>query len=174
MSTLLAAQVREEINAIAARYPRKEAALLPVLHLLQGLSGAITPAEEALAAEALGLEPIRVREVVTFYTMLMKRPAGTHIIRVCINLSCTMAGSDAVLGRLREALGIGPGETTADGTFTLVTAECLGNCDRAPCLQVDGEDHGPVDADTVMGFLAGLKPNAGFGAGSGPGERGDS
>jgi NADH-quinone oxidoreductase subunit E len=172
MSEILADKVIEEIGGIAARYPRKEAALLPVLHFLQGLSGAITPAEEALAAEALGLDPIRVREAVTFYTMLRARRAGTHILRVCINLSCTMAGSDSVLERLREALGIGPGETTADGAFTLVTAECLGNCDRAPCLQVDGEDHGPVDAVTLMSLLAALRHEEGFGKGNVPGERG--
>lgn len=172
MNSALAAKVREEIDGIAARYPRGEAALLPVLHLLQGLSGAITPDEEALAAEALGLDPIRVREAVTFYTMLRTRRAGTHIIRVCINLSCTMAGSASVLERLREALGIGPGETTADGAFTLVTAECLGNCDRAPCLQIDGEDYGPVDDAAILGILTALRSNEGLGTGKVPGERG--
>lgn len=156
MNPALSAEVRERIRGIAARYPNKEAALLPVLHLLQGLSGAITPVEEEQAAEALGLDPVRVREVVTFHTMFRARRAGTHHIQVCINLSCAMAGSASVLARLRERLGIVPGETTADGKFTLATVECLGNCDRAPCITIDGEEHGPVEAAAVDGLLSAL------------------
>ncbi len=174
MSPVLSAEVREEIRAIMSRYPRGEAALLPVLHLLQRLTGAITPVEERQAAEALGIDPIRVREVVTFHTMFRTRRAGTHVIQVCINLSCTMAGSASVLDRLREGLGIGPGETTADGKFTLVTAECLGNCDRAPCLTVDGEEHGPVDADAIDGILAALRREEGLGGQNTSPERGKS
>ena len=152
--------IREAIRAVAARYPRREAALLPVLHLLQGRSGAITPVEEALAAGELGLDPIRIREAVTFYEMLRMRPAGTHILRVCVNLSCTMAGAEDVLGFIRERLGIGPGETTVDGRITLITSECLGNCGKAPCLQVDGEDHGPVGAREADVILAALEAAA--------------
>jgi NADH-quinone oxidoreductase subunit E len=171
MNSVLSAEVREAIRGIAARYPHKEAALLPVLHLLQRLSGAVTPVEEEQAAQALGIDPIRVREVVTFHTMFRTRRAGTHVIQVCINLSCSMAGSEAVLDRLRAGLGIGPGETTADGKFTLVTVECLGNCDRAPCLTVDGDEHGPVDADAIDGLLAAVCREDGLGAGNTSGER---
>lgn len=174
MSKVLSSEVREEIRAIASRYPRAEAALLPVLHLLQRRAGAITPVEEQQAAEALGLDPIRVREVVTFHTMFRARPVGTHLIELCVNLSCTMAGSEAVLSRLREGLGIGPGETTADGNFTLVTAECLGNCDRAPCLTVDGEDHGPVYAGEIDRLLAALRREESVGEGSRSRGRGKS
>lgn len=157
MNSALSAEVRERIRAMAARYPHKEAALLPVLHLLQDLSGAITPVEEGLAAEALGLDPVRVREVVTFHTMFRARRAGTHHIQVCINLSCAIAGSAPVLARLRERLSIGPGETTADGMFTLTTVECLGNCDRAPCVTIDGEEHGSVDPAAIDGLLSSLE-----------------
>jgi|WetSurMetagenome_2_1015567.scaffolds.fasta_scaffold533702_2 NADH:ubiquinone oxidoreductase subunit E len=156
MSPALPAEVLEEIRGIAARYPRKEAALLPVLHLLQNRSGAVTPVEEEQVAEALGIDPIRVREVVSFHTMFRTKPNGTHVIEVCINLSCTMAGSRAVLDRLREGLGIDPCGTTADGQITLVTVECLGNCDRAPCLKVDGEERGPVDIAAIEGLLTDL------------------
>ncbi len=174
MSPILSAEMLEEIRGIAARYPRKEAALLPVLHLLQGGSGAITPVEEEQAAEALGIDPIRVREVVTFHTMFRTRRAGTHVIEVCVNLSCTMAGSEAVLDRLRERLGIGPGETTADGKFTLATIECLGNCDRAPCLTVDGEELGPVKADAIDGILRALIRKESPGAENAPWDGGKS
>ncbi len=157
MNPVLPAEVRERIRGIAARYPHKEAALLPVLRFLQDLSGAITPVEEGQAAEALGLDPVRVREVVTFHTMFRNRMVGAHHIQVCINLSCAMAGSASILVRLRERLGIGPGETTADGKFTLAAVECLGNCDRAPCVTVDGEEHGPFDPAAIDGLLSSLE-----------------
>jgi NADH-quinone oxidoreductase E subunit len=132
----------DEVRAVASRFPRKEAALLPVLRVLQRVSGALGPAEEEMAAELLGLEPVRVREVVRFYSLFRQKPSGRHIIRVCINLSCSMAGAGTSLAGLQTRLGIKPGETTSDGRFTLLTVECLGNCDQAPCLMVDTDDHG--------------------------------
>lgn len=147
MSRGFAPSVLDEVRAIAARYPRREAALLPVLRFLQKISGALGRAEEEMAAELLGLEPVRVREVVTFYSLFRQKPAGRHMIRVCINLSCSMAGAERSLAGLQNKLGIGPGETTPDGRFTLFTVECLGNCDQAPCLMVDDDDYGRVQED---------------------------
>ncbi len=147
MSQGFAPWVLDEVRAIAARYPRREAALLPVLRLLQRISGALGRAEEEMAAELLGLEPVRVREAVTFYSLFRQKPAGRHLIRVCVNLSCSMAGAERSLTSLQAKLGIGPGETTPDGTFTLFTVECLGNCDQAPCLMVDDDDYGRVRED---------------------------
>jgi len=142
MSHGFAPRVLDEVRAVASRFPRKEAALLPVLRVLQRVSGALGPAEEEMAAELLGLEPVRVREVVRFYSLFRQKPSGRHIIRVCINLSCSMAGAGTSLAGLQTRLGIKPGETTSDGRFTLLTVECLGNCDQAPCLMVDTDDHG--------------------------------
>jgi len=142
MSHGFAPRVLDEVRAVASRFPRKEAALLPVLRVLQRVSGALGPAEEEMAAELLGLEPVRVREVVRFYSLFRQKPSGRHIIRVCINLSCSMAGAGTSLAGLQTRLGIKPGETTSDGRFTLLTGECLGNCDQAPCLMVDTDDHG--------------------------------
>ena len=145
--------VLDEVRAVAARYPRREAALLPVLRVLQRVSGALGRAEEELAAELLGLEPIRVREAVTFYSLFRQKPAGRHIIQVCINLSCSMAGAGRSLAALQTRLGIGSGETTSDGRFTLLTVECLGNCDQAPCLMVDEDDHGRVQKEQLDEIL---------------------
>jgi len=142
MSHGFAPRVLDEVHAVAARYPRKESALLPVLRVLQRVTGALGPAEEELAVDLLGLEPVRVREVVRFYSLFRQKPSGRHIIRVCINLSCSMAGAGTSLAGLQTRLGIKPGETTSDGRFTLLTVECLGNCDQAPCLMVDADDHG--------------------------------
>jgi len=146
--------VLDEVRAVAARYPRREAALLPILRVLQRVSGVLGRAEEELAAELLGFEPIRVREAVTFYSLVRQKPEGRHIIQICINLSCSMAGAGSSLASLQTRLGIKPGETTSDGRFTLLTVECLGNCDQAPCLMVDDDDHGRVreeQLDEILG-----------------------
>lgn len=148
---------REKIEGTIALYPEKSAALLPVLHILQGESGFISRDAEIWVAAKLGLRPVRVREALSFYTMFKRAPSGRTTLQVCRNLSCALAGADDILGLIREKLGIGPGETTPDGAITLVTAECLGHCDHAPCLQVDGVDHGPVTRETVAALIEELQ-----------------
>jgi NADH-quinone oxidoreductase subunit E len=147
----------EKIEETIALYPEKSAALLPVLHVIQAEAGFISADAEAWVAAKLGLRPVRVREALSFYTMFRRAPAGRTTLQVCRNLSCTLAGADDILGFLREKLGIGPGETTPDGAITVVMAECLGHCDHAPCLQVDGVDHGPVTRETVAALIEELK-----------------
>jgi NADH-quinone oxidoreductase subunit E len=145
------------IEAAVARYPERSAALLPVLKLIQGEAGHVSPEAELWAAAKLGLRPARVREVLTFYTMLRRAPAGRHTLEVCHNISCGLAGAEDLLRYISDTLGIRPGETTPDGAIHLSTVECLGNCDRAPCLQVDGVDHGPATKESVAALLAELK-----------------
>jgi len=142
-----------KIEETVLRYPETSAALVPVLRIIQGESGFISRDAEAWVAARLAVHPIRVREVLSFYTMLRSEPAGGTVIQVCRNISCTLAGAEDILQCFAEKLGIGPGETTADGAISLVTAECLGNCDHAPCLQVDGVDHGPATRESVAALL---------------------
>ena len=142
-----------KIEETVLRYPETSAALIPVLRVIQGESGFISREAEAWVAARLAVHPIRVGEVLSFYTMLRSEPAGRTIIQVCRNISCTLAGAEDILQCFAEKLGIGPGETTADGAISLVTAECLGNCDHAPCLQVDGVDHGPATRESVAALL---------------------
>jgi NADH-quinone oxidoreductase subunit E len=146
-----------KIEGTIALYLEKSAALLPVLHIIQGESGFVSTDAEAWVAAKLGLRPVRVREVLSFYTMFRRAPAGRTTLQVCRNLSCALAGADDILGLIRDKLGIGPGETTTDGAITLLTAECLGHCDHAPCLQVDGVDHGPVTRETVAALIEEIK-----------------
>jgi len=146
-----------KIEETITLYPEKSAALLPVLHVIQDESGFVSPGAESWVAAKLAIRPIRVREVLSFYTMLRRAPAGRSTIQVCHNVSCTLAGAGDILRFIAEKLGIGPGETTADGAVTLVTVECLGNCDHAPCLQVDGVDHGPATRETVVAIIEELK-----------------
>jgi NADH:ubiquinone oxidoreductase subunit E len=150
MSYTPSAAVSERIDQAVAAYPEPSAALLPVLRLIQEETGWIPPDAERWAASRLGLAPVRVREVVTFYGLLRRRPAGRTVVQVCRNLSCTLAGAEEVIAALRRELGLGEGaETTTDGAVTLVTVECLGHCDHGPCLQIDGRDHGPVTAESA-------------------------
>jgi NADH-quinone oxidoreductase subunit E len=157
MSFAPSAAVLERIDRTIAAYPERSAALLPVLHLIQGESGWISPETEAWVASKLGVPPIRVREALSFYTMFRRRPAGRTVIQVCRNLSCTLAGAEDITGYLREELGLAGGDTTADGAVTLVAVECLGNCDNAPCLQVDGVDHGRVTKERAAALIRELR-----------------
>jgi len=145
------------IERTLALYPEKLAAILPVLHVLQAESGFISTDAEAWVAAALAVEPVRVREVLTFYTMFRRAPGGRAVLQVCRNVSCALAGAEDILGFIQARLGIAPGETTPDGSVTLLTAECLGHCDHAPCLQVNGVDHGPATRETVAAILEELK-----------------
>ena len=119
------------------RYPIKRAAIMPTLWLAQEEFGWLSPEVMAYVAGLLELPPAFVASVASFYTMYYKRPVGRHHVQVCTNLSCALRGSDVIVDCLRERLGIGLGETTADGRFTLSEVECLGSCGTAPMMQVD-------------------------------------
>jgi len=156
MSLSLSAIALAKVDAARRRYPRPQAALLPVLQIIQAELGHIPVEAEAWAAATLGLPPVRVREVVTFYSLLRRRKPGRHIVQVCRNLSCTLNGAENLLSRLEEKWGVRPGETSADGRFSLLTVECLGNCPEAPCVQVDESDYGTVTAEALDEILGGL------------------
>lgn len=157
MSPEYSAALRKKIDGVASLYPKKGAALLPVLHLVQQEVGFIAAAEENFVAAALGLKPIKVREVVTFYTMFLRRPIGKYHLQVCCNLSCSLLGAGSMLDHLQRKLGIGVGETTADGRFTLSEVECLGACEQAPCLMVNFDYQGQMDKDKIDRLLDGLE-----------------
>ena len=146
----------KKVEDVIARYPRKEAALLPVLHLVQRETGWISPSEERFVATLLGIKPMRVREVATFYTMILRKPLGKYHLQICSNLSCTLLGANSLTEYLKEKLGIGPGETTPDGKFTLTTVECLGACEQAPCLMVNFDYHGNLDREKIDRILESL------------------
>jgi NADH-quinone oxidoreductase subunit E len=128
-----------KVNEIIARYPegRQKSALLPVLHLAQQTFGGWldVPVMDYVAS-LLKLEPIEVYEVATFYSMYNLRPVGKYMFEVCQTGPCMLRGSDDIIAYIGEKLGIKPGETTADGLFTLKTVECLGACGYAPMMQL--------------------------------------
>jgi NADH-quinone oxidoreductase subunit E len=159
MNARFSPRLEEAIGATAGRYPHRPAALLPVLRLVQTELGAISPESERRVAELLGLKPIHVREVVSFYSMLLRKPAGRYHLQVCTNLSCALLGGPALVAVLRETLNLRPGETTADGMFSLSTVECLGACEDAPCLLVNEDRYGRIDREKLLALLDELKQN---------------
>ncbi|HHF42766.1 MAG TPA: NADH-quinone oxidoreductase subunit NuoE [Candidatus Aminicenantes bacterium] len=152
----LSPETRKKITQLTAKYPQKQAALLPVLHLIQNEMGYIPQEAEIWVAELLGLQPVRVKEVITFYTMFLEKPIGRYHLQVCTNLSCTLAGAEHILNYLIKKLGIKPGETTADGRFTLTTVECLGACEQAPCMMINFDYYGNLTPEKIDKILDGL------------------
>lgn len=149
------------LRALPSRYPQARGALLPILTRLQEWRGHLTPADMRLAGELVGVAAADVFSVVTFYTMYRQRPVGRFPLGVCRNIACWVNGSEQLVATVRETLGIGPGETTPDGLFSLEEVECLGSCGSAPCLEIDScyfEQQSPV---SVKALLARLKAGAG-------------
>jgi NADH-quinone oxidoreductase E subunit len=157
MSPEFPGKVRKEIEKIVARYPQKEAAILPVLHITQQEFGFISPESEKLVAGILGVKPIQVREVVTFYTMLNREPIGKYHIQVCSNLSCSLLGAEKLTDYLKEKLSIEPGQTSEDKKFTLSLVECIGACEQAPCMMINFDYHGNLDKKKIDKILDGLE-----------------
>jgi NADH-quinone oxidoreductase subunit E len=135
----LAAKLLEPAREILARYPagRERSALLPLLHLVQTEEGYVSPNGVAFCAEVLGINKAQVGAVATFYTMYKRRPTGEYLVSVCTNTLCNVMGGQEVYDGLVEHLGVGHGETSADGKITLEHAECLAACDYAPVVTVN-------------------------------------
>ena len=146
-----------EVRRLQGLYPDARGALLPVLHLAQDVFGYISEEVEEYVAGLFGLAPAHVHEVVTFYTMYFREPKGRHIVSVCHNLSCHLAGAPGILDHLRRRLGIEPGGTTDDGRVTLLAVECLCACEMAPMLQVDDRYEGNLTPETVDRLLDQLR-----------------
>ena len=129
----------KKAKEIIARYPegKQKSALLPILHLAQEENnGWLSSDAMDYVAELLQLKPIEVYEVATFYSMYNLKPVGKYVFEVCQTGPCMLNGSDNIITYIKEKLGIGIGETTGDGMFTLKTVECLGACGYAPMMQM--------------------------------------
>jgi NADH-quinone oxidoreductase subunit F len=146
--------LRQPAEAIIARYERKQAAMLPVLHLVQDRFGSITTEAEDWVAGLLEVAPSHVHEVVTFYTLYHQKPVGTYHIQICHNIVCALRGADGYLASISGRLGIQPGDTTPDGRFTLSTVECLCACEAAPTMQVNDQYVGPITPEVVEALVS--------------------
>lgn len=128
----------EKVSTIIARYPegRQKSALLPVLHVAQEQFGWLSIETMDYVASLLSIDPIEVYEVASFYSMYNLKPVGKYMFEVCQTGPCMLRGCDDIIEYIGEKLDIKPGETTADGLFTLKTVECLGACGYAPMMQI--------------------------------------
>ena len=126
--------VMDKVDKEAAKYPSRRAAVKSALRYCQEETGWVSNEVVRAVATHLGLEPIEVYEVATFYDMFYTEPGGRHRIRVCTNVSCMLRGAETIVSHLKEKLGIKVGETSPDGRITLLEAECLGACGGAPML----------------------------------------
>lgn len=128
-----------KVQEIIARYPegKQKSALLPLLHLAQEeFGGWLDVPVMDYVAEILSITPIEVYEVATFYSMYNMKPVGRFVFEVCQTGPCMLRGADDIINYIKSKLGIGVGETTPDGLFTLKTVECLGACGYAPMMQL--------------------------------------
>lgn len=139
MSISFSSEQLQEVARLVSRYPaeRQKSALIPVLHLAQNSFGGWLSKEVMdYVAGLLSLQPIEVYEVASFYSMFNLQPVGKNLLEVCQTGPCMLNGSESIIAYIYEKLGIRPGQTTADGLFTLKTVECLGACGYAPMLQL--------------------------------------
>jgi NADH-quinone oxidoreductase subunit E len=152
-------QARLEVDAkeIIGRYPSPRSALLPLLHLVQSEDGYVTPAGLEFCSEQLGLTGAEVAAVASFYTMYRREPTGDYLVGVCTNTLCAVMGGDAIFDSLKEHLGIGNDETTADSSITLQHIECNAACDFAPVVMVNWEFYDNQTCASARELVDGLR-----------------
>jgi NADH-quinone oxidoreductase subunit E len=144
-------------DAIIAQYPQKRSAALPLLHLVQEDHGYITQEDMTWVAEKIGVTPMQVLEVVTFYPMFRQSPTGRRHIKVCRTLSCALRGSYALMESLEKSLNCPRGETSPDGNFTLEFVECIADCGCGPVVQVDHALYENVKPENATAFADQIK-----------------
>jgi NADH-quinone oxidoreductase E subunit len=154
---LFEGEYQERLDKILTRYPTKQAALLPALALAQEIRGHVSPESMDRVAELLGLSPAYVRGVTTFYTMYNKRPVGRHLVQVCTNISCNLAGADEVVDAFLRYTDTELGETSEDGNFTVIEAECLAACGFPTCVQINSRYYENVTPAEVPKICEHLK-----------------
>ncbi len=148
---------KERFEKILTRYPTKQAALLPALAMAQELRGHLSPETMNEVADLLELSPAYVRGVATFYTMYNKRPVGRYLVQVCTNISCNLCGADDVLEAFLRYTDTELGETSEDGNFTVIEAECLAACGFPTCVQINERYFENVTAGDVPRIVERLK-----------------
>ena len=146
---MLTAEEISEIEAEAAHYPKRAAVCIDALRIVQRHRGWVSDESVRDIAGHLGMSPTDVDSVATFYNLIFRKPVGRHVIMICDSVSCWITGYEGVRKHLHERLGISLGETTPDNRFTLLPIVCLGCCDRAPAMMVDGDLQGDLDPQKI-------------------------
>ncbi len=157
MSLAFSEETRAAFERMLARYPNREAAILPTLHLAQREFGYLSEEAIGYVASLLGFTQARIEGVATFYTMFNRKPVGKYHLQICRNLSCSLMGAEHLIERVSKKIGVKPGQTTADGRFTLTTVECLGSCGTAPVMQVNDDYYENLTEESIDAILGGLR-----------------
>lgn len=156
----------QRIDEAITHYPVKRSAVLPLLHLIQEDAGYISDEAIEWVAAKLGLQPINVYEVVTFYPMFRRKPIGRRHIKVCRTLSCALTGGYKVCEQFEREFGCHRGEISADGEVTIEFVECLASCGTGPVVMIDDDLHEKVDAAKVKQLARQIRTEAKKGAAS--------
>ena len=154
------AEFRQRATELLALYPQPRSALIPLCHLAQEQDGWLTPDLIEEIAELCAVTAAEVRGTASFYDMLYTEPVGTYVVAVCTNVACLFGGALELLEHAEGALGVRAGGTTPDGVFTLHEAECLADCDRTPCVQVNHRYVGGQTPDSFDRLLEDLRSGA--------------
>ncbi len=150
---MLSSAARQDILRIRSRYPIAQSALIPALLRAQEELGWVPPEAMAEVASLLGVPVETVAEVASFYSLIFTEPVGERVIQFCTNLPCMLNGAEEILRHVEARLGIRPGQTTPDGRYTLLLAECLAACEEAPCMIVGTERYGNLTPQKVDRIL---------------------
>ncbi len=151
---MLSEKTKTHILDLQAAYPEKRSALIPALHLAQAEVGYLPIDVQREVADLFDIDLSEVHAVVTFYDMFFEEPVGRCLLHICKNVSCMLRGGDALLESVCRKLQVRPGETTADGDFTVVPSECLAACDRAPVVIIGEKVEGPIQEGDLDRLLA--------------------
>ncbi len=147
----------KQIEDLISKYPQKRSALIPSLHLVQKELGYISQDTMREVAEIFEISPNEVHEVTSFYTMFHRNPVGKYVLQVCTNISCQLCNAEDIMAHLTKKLGIKPGETSADGKYTLLEVECLGSCGTSPVVQINDDYHEELTPEKLDKILDSLE-----------------
>jgi len=134
-------ELEQRFQRLAAQYPWKRSALIPMLLYAQDEVGYLSDEVVADIARRVELTELEVRNVISYYSLLRTKPAGKYVVQVCTNISCMLRGAEEVFDHCSHKLGVGHKEVTPDGTFSLEEVECIGACSWAPAVQVNYDFH---------------------------------
>jgi NADH-quinone oxidoreductase subunit E len=151
---MLTDQERAHLQDHIAAYPERRAGALYTLQFLQRKAGYLSDEAVNEAAHLTGLSATQLDELITFYTLLHRRPTGKHMIRICDSIACHLAGAGELLSEAERILGVRLGDNSRDGAVTVVPSICLGLCDRAPAALVDESAAGPLDTPGLESLIA--------------------
>lgn len=150
---MLTAEERREIEGELEHYPNKQAVSIDAMLIVQRRKGWVSDEELCDLSELLGLSVADLDGVATFYNLIRRKPVGRHVALICDSVSCWIMGGDRVRDRLCSRLGASLGETTSDGRFTLLPIVCLGACDHAPAMMIDGDLHEDLEEGRLESVL---------------------